>query len=78
MIKNKPLNLINRVSAFIISVICLLAGLIGLFLSIYNYQSIVVPLLAMGFIFIGIMYGITGFKGKPIDLSRLNKKFERK
>ncbi len=78
MIKNKPLDSLNRITAFIISVICISAGSIGLFLSIYNYQSIFIPISATGFIFIGIMYGITAYKGKPIDLPRLNKKFQKK
>ncbi len=74
MIKNKPLKFISRITAYIISIFCISTGSIGLFLSIYNYQSIVIPTLAMGFIMIGIIYGITAIKGKPINLSKLNKK----
>ena len=68
MIKNKPLNVINRITASVISILCISAGSIGLFLSIYNYKSIIIPVCSMGFIVIGIMYGITAIKGKPINL----------
>lgn len=78
MIKNKPLKLISRLTAYIISILCISAGSIGLFLSIYNYESIVIPVLAMGFIIIGIIYGVTAFKGKPVDFSELNRKSKEK
>lgn len=74
MIKNKPLKLISRITAYALSILCVSAGSIGLFLSIYNYESIVIPILATGFIFIGILYGITALKGKPVDLSKSNRK----
>jgi hypothetical protein len=73
MIKNKPLKFLDRVVSYIIAIICISAGSIGLFLSVYNYQSIVFPIAAVGFIIIGILYGIAAFKGKPINFSKLNK-----
>lgn len=73
MIENKPLKLINRITAYIISIICISTGSIGLFLSIYNYESIIIPVIATGFIIIGIIYGITAFKGKPVNFSKLKR-----
>jgi hypothetical protein len=66
MIKNKPLSFFDKIAAYVLSIVCISAGSIGLFLSIYNYQSILVPLASMAFIIIGILYGIAAFKGKPV------------
>ena len=74
MIKNRPLKIISRITAAILSVLCISAGSIGLFLSIYNYESIIIPILATIFILIGIIYGVTAFKGKPFNFSNLNRK----
>ena len=74
MIKNNPLKFFDRIAAYILSIISISAGSIGLFLSIYNYQSVIIPIASMGFILIGILYGIAAFKRKPINFSKLNKK----
>ena len=76
MIQKKPLKFVSKLTAYIISIFCIATGSIGLFLSVYNYQSIVIPLFSIGFIFIGIIYGITAFKGKPVNYSKSNKKSE--
>ncbi len=74
MIQNKSLKFVTKLTAYIISIFCISTGSIGLFLSVYNYKSIVIPIVSLGFIFIGIIYGITAFKSKPVDLSRSNGK----
>lgn len=74
MIKNKPLKLMNRITAFLVSILCISAGSIGLFLSIYNYKSIIIPIVAAGFILIGIMYGSAAFKGKSVNFPDLKNK----
>jgi len=76
MINRKPLKFVSKITAYLISIFCIATGSIGLFLSIYNYESITIPVLSAVFIFIGIMYGITAFKSKPVNLSMSNKKSE--
>ena len=76
MIQKKPLKFVRKLTAYIVSIFCIATGSIGLFLSVYNYQSIAIPLFSIGFIFIGIIYGITAFKGKPVNYSKSNKKSE--
>jgi hypothetical protein len=74
MIQKKPLKFAGKLTAYLISVFCISTGSIGLFLSVYNYQSIIIPIVSLGFIFIGIMYGKAAFKGKKVDFSKSNKK----
>ncbi len=74
MIKDRELKFFERLIAYFFSIICIIGGAIGLFLSINNYKSILTPLISLGFILIGILYAIAAIKGKPISFSRPNSK----
>ncbi|MFZ0452408.1 MAG: hypothetical protein WCE54_20860 [Ignavibacteriaceae bacterium] len=77
MIQKKPLTFVSRLTAYIISIFCISTGSIGLFLSVYNYRSIIIPIFSAAFIFIGILYGIAAFKGKPVNQLRSKQKKRR-
>lgn len=74
MIKKKPLKFVGKLTTYLISVFCIATGSIGLFLSVYNYQSIIIPIISLGFILIGIIYGMAALQGKPVDFSKSKKK----
>jgi len=76
MIKDRELKFFERLIAYFFSIICIIGGAIGLFLSINNYKSILAPIISLGFIFIGILYAIAAVKGKPISISRSKGKQE--